>query len=90
MAFPLACCDEHLLALERVTTHPVHACNATSSLFSQVLSAENLDVARLFDEKAIRLVEVLVPEEDGLLVDEPNGATLALENSAHDLNDIIK
>lgn len=90
MALPLACSDEHLLALERIATHPVHAGNTASVLLLQMLSAEDLDVARLFHKEPIGLVEVLVPEEDSLLVDESNGAALALEGPTNDLDDVLK
>jgi hypothetical protein len=55
-----------------------------------MLSAEDLDVARLFHKEPIGLVEVLVPEEDSLLVDEPNGAALALERSTNNLDNVLK
>ena len=46
-----------------------------------MLSSKNVDVSCLLHKESIRLMELLVPKEYRLLVNEFNGASLTLEGT---------
>ena len=96
MSFPHSTHDEDLLALKWVSSHFVHTCYCTISSLPthsrvlQMLTSKDTNVPGLFHKEAISLMEVSIPEEDCLFVDELESTTLSFVGSRSNLHYIIK
>ena len=96
MSFPHSTHDEDLLALKWVSSHFVHTCYCTigslptHSRVLQMLTSKDTNVPGLFHKEAISLMEVSIPEEDCLFVDELESTTLSFVGSWSNLHYIIK